>query len=227
MMKQPTGKLVASFNFTDIQRQKLMRVWPRATDRQKAEKFINHVENIVEIWLPGAQEPKATIPEMRNYAASIHKAAIALQSALDAPPENVAFHLKAHVDGWLNGFHRHEHEEVTNDLRCLFPDIPRPGLFEMAEVLDSWLDLLRKFSEKLSVMNGISGNDKSAEKQLIFMLAGTYEQDFGKPPKASNGSNFRKFSSELSGILGWELGANIVSEILEKRNASLQKLNKT
>lgn len=227
-MKQSTGKWVKPFNFTDVKRKELMRVWKRSADRQKAESFIGGAEKIVEDWLSFAEEQRTSAPKARAYAADILKAATALQQALDALPEDVVITLKACVIERLYVTEsRRKHEKAARDLRCLFPGEQYPGLIEMAEVLESQLDLLGKAAEKLAVIESSSGVNKGAEKWLVDILTVGYKQHFGKPPSASNGSNFRKFLAELSKILGYDLGADIAREVVGNRQDSRQKLTQT
>lgn len=223
MMKQQSCQLVAPFTFSDAQREKLVFAWQRKSDLEKAESYIDSVEQLVEKWLSFADEPKATIPELRKYATDISQAADSLKMALNAPSEDAVMTIKSRVSEQLYGSCHPENEEILDDLRRLFPDTAHPGFIEMGEVLNIWLDLLGKSVEKLTDMKGNSSKDKGTEKELLHWLASAYVRHFGKPPSATRESNFRKFVTELSGVLNRQFGETILTEVIKTTRLRIQK----
>ena len=223
MMKQQSGQSVAPFTFSDAQREKLMFAWQTKSGLKKAESYIDSVERLVERWLSFADDPKASIPELREYAAGIFESAAALKKAIAAPPADAVMSIKCSMDEQLYGSCHPENAEILDGLRRLFPDTTHPGLIELAEVLDGWLDLLGKSVEKLTDMKGNSSKNKGTEKELLHWLASAYVRHFGKPPSATRESNFRKFVTELSGVLKRQFGEKILSEIIKTTRLRAKK----
>ncbi len=84
----------------------------------------------------------------------------------------------------------------------------------MAGVLDCLLYVLGEAAGEVLADKTASGINKEREKILIGGLACIYEKHLGKPPSAGNGSIFRKFAAELSNIIGYKLGPDIIREVL-------------
>jgi hypothetical protein len=206
MMKQQSGQWVAPFTFSDAQRKKLMRAWPRKADKNNAESYIASVEPLVEKWLSFVNERKSTIPQLRQHATAIQEAAKAMKDALETPPADVAASIDAHVKELLYSSHCHEYHETVHGLRLLFPDTAYPGAIEISEVLDGWLDLLMKSIAPLVELVGVNSKDKGTEKELVHWLADAFFKHFNELPSGYAGSQFGNFCDALSKVLGWEFG---------------------
>ena len=212
-MKQPMGKFIGEYRFTDEQRTALLKTWPRKADREKATAFIAAAERRVGEWFSLDKDHRTTIPEIRDHANRISKAIVELQAALDKPPEDFVIQFESCVTEklYVERFRR-QYSDAVHDLECIYG---KPRAAEMIETLDGLLEVLHAAAGELTVLEGTPGKDKRTEQWLVKMLAEAYEQHFGKPPKDSNGSNFRKFVSELSGQIKVEMGADCVRKALD------------
>jgi hypothetical protein len=212
-MKQLIGKFVEDFCFTDDQRTALLAAWQRRKGREKAKAFITAVEGRVGEWFSMDADHQTTIPEMRDHANRISKAVVELQTALDAPPEDFVIQFEGYVTAklYVERFRR-QYSDAVHDLACIY-GMPRAA--EMIETLDGLLVVLHAAVGEMTTLEGTPGKDKRSEQWLVQMLAGEYEQHFGKLPSASNGSVFRKFVAELSVQIKVEMGADCVRQALE------------
>jgi hypothetical protein len=228
----------AGFKFTEGQRAKLLKCWPRKAEQKQAETFLDFAEGSISRWLPKRLKPGPTpVKEQIKKAERIGSAAREMVAALEDMPEDVAGHLNV---GWLRRkygeeYFRQHKEACRNDMGNqkarlyevlanatagqpishreserdkLPPDLPR--------MLPAILDTLKPLEDAafdLANMTRDAKNwqNKELEQNLAISLALEYERIFEKPPSPANGSNFRKFAAELSKILGFELGAGTVA----------------
>lgn len=91
-----------------------------------------------------------------------------------------------------------------------------PDFIKQAEDVLDFLDVLATASAVMGDMlkGAKQWHNKEPEKRLLYALALSYELHFGKRPSAANGTLFRKLVSDLSDILGYELGADITREVV-------------
>lgn len=226
-MKKIEGKWIAPFEFSDSQRIKLLKVWPRRKDQQKSTTYIDQVQSHIELWLSIVEEENTSAPQTRTHANKLLNRIDSLRQAFDELPEDFISELDANVMARLHvQKYKYEYEVAKNAIKTIV-NTPHesqrktyPSLEEVYEILNELLVLVKDASASMSVLKGRPGPDKNYEKLLVKWLAEDYENVFGKAPSSSNGSTFRRLASELSSILGYELGANIIQELIYNRKYS-------
>lgn len=211
------------FSLTNEQRKRLVNSgWQTAANRAKAENFIHSSQNIIKHWLAIALEGQSKAPDRRNSASKIKKAAQKLRHTLNISPADVNETIAAEMDVRLFLPRDYpEYIEAANYLRRATGK-EYTNLYQMADILDCWLSLLSEAAGEVAAIKSASGENKGREKWLVFNLAASYEFHFGELPSPENDSCFRIFCAELSKILGYELGACIVREVLKERGQNRQ-----
>lgn len=228
-----------TFKFKPEQRADLLKYcWTRKADKLLAEPFLDSVESCIAAWLPETSTPPTSAHLKIKHAERLHTAAAEMRAALEAMPPDVAGLLNI---GWLRNRYgedyfkwhneacRKDKESQISHLYQVYAcglagkempvritecsKLPPSMLIQVAPTVD----FLRSLEVSASVMarrekGAKQWQNKELEKNLAVSLVFQYRQLFGKPPSAANGSSFRRFTARISKILGYELGANIVSD---------------
>lgn len=231
-MKKP------SFKFTDTQRHELLKCWVQHARKKNAAMFLDDAEFRIDIWLENdVTKPHTAAANKIAIAKRLNAAATEMLAALNEVPTDVASFLNV---VWYNKAYGSEHHQricdaydadqetaidrlFSRSFALLAGKEPPPELTEVDKLppdflkqlpgVKGWLEpLARAAGDMESMLVGAKQwNSKELEKSLIFSFAIGYRKCFGKPPSAANGSIFRRFAKELSGVLtGYEFGADIV-----------------
>lgn len=223
-MKSNLTTWLQPYSFKDQQRKELMQVLPRRTakDKEATSRFIEAARKEVEIWLSVNIVLFTTAPsEHREKLEHLKKAATELLAALDAIPSDTGARLRAIVYTRLYcDPYKNKHIDLANNLKNLGMPDPLRGDF-LNEVLGLLVESSTHMVDNLDVRPGVN-NDQMIS--LTAKISDHYMQCFQKEPTAGNGSNFRKFMSELSVILGYDFGAQTVKDALKIRE-EVRKLN--
>ena len=236
-MKKP------SFKFTDTQRHELLKCWVQHARKKNAAMFLDDAEFRIDIWLENdVTKPHTAEASKIAIAKRINAAATEMLAALDDIPSDVAGFLNV---VWIDVaygqyFFQRRSEACKADQETAidrlfsrtfallagketppelteFDKLP-PDFLKQLPGVKGWLEPLARAADDMESMlvGAKQWNRKELEKSLIFSLAIGYRKCFGKPPSSANGSSFRRFAKELSGVLtGYEFGANIVKECCE------------
>jgi hypothetical protein len=227
-MKKIEGKWVKPFEFSAKQRSILLKVWPREKDQQNATVYIDQVQRQIEVWLSMVEDVRTSVPQTRTLAIKLSNKIEVLKQTLDELPEDFVSHLDAGVTEKLyTKKYKYEYEMAKEALNAISSSSHShwykkeyPSLMEMDEVLNEFLILIQDVAKDMSTLKAPSGQDKGYEKLLVKWLAELYERVFNKIPSSGNGSTFRRLASELSTILGYDLGADIIRELINNRKHS-------
>lgn len=221
------------FRFTEKQLNRLLRVWPRSSDQEKARKFLEHVELTLARKL---QQPSPTpVKQMIAYAADLHRSIKSLLTLIEQMPADVKDMLDI---SWVQLRHGADYydklflalEADKNNQRAMLletaihalrgddwgyvseVDKLPPDLHKhMPEMLNDLIALEHAAStfEKMT-KDSKRWNPKTLESKLAASFGLLYFYCFDKIPSAANGSSFRKFSSEFSEVTGYHIGADLV-----------------
>lgn len=201
-MKDHLSASIKPFYFTEDQRSELLRLLPSRTvkDKESASCFVEAVQRQVESWLSLDFKLFVTSPrDGKEKLERIEKAAKELHAAMDDIPPDIGAVLGADMITRLYcDPYAQEHPEITAKLKSFgHPNLLREDLLD---------ELVRVLGESAaciaSNLNVKSGPNNGRMIGLVAKLADSYGKCFQKEPASGNGSNFRKFLAELSGILG-------------------------
>ncbi|HOY69560.1 MAG TPA: hypothetical protein PL131_02235 [Methylotenera sp.] len=224
-MKKIEGKIVANFDFNGKQKSDLLKAWKRKNDRELAAQYIDAVRGPIELWLSLVEGGKTAIPHFKDYATKLSKNIASVINTCNSLPEDVVSRMDAMVVERLYlAKYKYENSMSKDALKALaitshahWIKTEYPGLEEMWEVLHDFLVIIQDVANELGELKGKAGPDVGNEKLLVSWLAEAYESVFNEIPSSENGSNFRKFAAELSKILGYSLGRDIINELIKNR----------
>lgn len=224
-MKRHLSAWIQPFSFSDSQRSELLRVLPRRStkDREAANCFVDGTQREVEIWLSldikvlntSPSQHKEKLERLQNASAEL------LAAISDIPADTGAILHAIVITRLLCDPYKREHYRIANKLKQL-------GLYDPLDndFFEELICLVEKSAiQMISNLKVRSGVHNGLMIGLTAKLADRYSECFQKEPTSGNGSNFRKFMSELSCILGesdWQLtesfGAQTVRDALERRS---------
>lgn len=112
-----------------------------------------------------------------------------------------------------NAWHVGNDERIAAPQKVEFSKLP-PDFLTLAKTVKGFLRPLVSATEEMekTLVGAKQWQNKDLEKRLVTSIGSSYQTHFGKRPSGANGSTFRKLTSELSKILGYDLGANIVKD---------------
>lgn len=214
-MKNRSAVWINDFDFNDTQREQLLRVWPRISDRENALIFIDEIRGCLKTHM-GLFETKTKTDEKRDRLNDIIKHSNGLIKSFNNLPDDMVGELNAGIKESL--YFSKQNRFISESLKaasCVMNgNNDYPGVVEMAGIIHDWLILISDEAQKIAAVKGKAGKNKSREMSLVSQLAKIYYKQFKKAPSSKNNSNFRNFISELSNVLNMELGSDVVKNSL-------------
>lgn len=122
-----------------------------------------------------------------------------------------------------NAWHIGKDERNAAPQKAEFCKLP-PDFLMLAKTVKGFLRPLVSATEEMekTLVGAKQWQNKEFEKGLVSSIGSAFQKHFGKRPSGANGSTFRKLAAELSKILGYDLGANIVKDYCDA-NAGIHR----
>jgi hypothetical protein len=217
LTKKPGATRTSPFELTKRQRDQLLLEWKRPSAHENARLFIAEVEQEMERWITFKHnETMSSAGVQRDAANKIQKAAAKLQTAINDIPFDVLEAVDCMLRDRTNRTHVYpQHRNAAEYMRAATGK-ERVNLYQMTEILNSWLPLLEEAAGSVAELSRRPGENKGHEKQFVFTLSQIYKKHFKKSPSYANNSTFRKFLSGLTQITGYDFGRIIAKEILKE-----------
>jgi len=214
-LKTQSTKWIADYQFSENDRAKLLKVWPRKNDKEKAVKFILAIQRNLKYYLL-FNDDKSNTKDKNNRVNDLIKYSNNLIKELDRLPNDIC--------GEINGLVKEnlyfsENKKTSHVLKAasdaMSSNNTQPAFFEMADIIKVFLNVIILESKKTLPISTKSGKNISREIYLIKEFAKTYYDVFNEVPASGNRSKFRNFIKEFSNITNITLGAPAVNHALK------------